>query len=93
MTGRQRLLKWLYPLIKHLSKAGGKARVLRNTAIKQPGTSIYDFVLELNNGRQLPLQSLKGKNCSWLIRQAIVVIPASTMSCSACMKPTAIASA
>jgi glutathione peroxidase len=61
MTGKQQIMKWLYPLIKGLSKAGGKARVLANAAGKQPSTSIFDFELELNNGKRLSLRSLKGK--------------------------------
>jgi glutathione peroxidase len=62
MTGRQRILKAVYPLWIAITKLMGKnTKVLANAKHVQPGESIYDLSVPLNNGSTLPLQQLKGK--------------------------------
>jgi glutathione peroxidase len=62
MTGRQRILKTLYPLFIAITKMLGKnSKVLANTKNMQPGQSIYNLNVQLNNGNNLPLQTYKGK--------------------------------
>jgi glutathione peroxidase len=62
MTGRQRILKAVYPLWIAITKLMGKnTKVLANAKQVQPGESIYDLSVPLNNGSTLPLQQLKGK--------------------------------
>jgi glutathione peroxidase len=62
MTGRQRILKALYPLWIAFTKLMGKnTKVLANTKNMQPGQSIYNLNVQLNNGNNLPLQTYKGK--------------------------------
>jgi glutathione peroxidase len=62
MTGRQRILKALYPLFIAITKMLGKnSKVLANTKNMQPGQSIYNLNVQLNNGNNLPLQTYKGK--------------------------------
>ena len=61
MTIRQRIMKFLYPLLMKLTKATGKnSKVLHNTN-DQPMTSIYDRNVQLNNGKELNLGQYKGK--------------------------------
>lgn len=61
MTIRQRIMKFLYPLLMKLTKATGKnSKVLHNTN-DQPMTSIYDLSVQLNNGKELKLGQYKGK--------------------------------
>ncbi len=61
MTIRQRIMKFLYPLLMKLTKATGKnSKVLHNTN-DQPMTSIYDLSVQLNNGKELNLGQYKGK--------------------------------
>ena len=61
MTIRQRIMKFLYPLLMKLTKATGKnSKVLHNTN-DQPMTSIYDLNVQLNNGKELNLGQYKGK--------------------------------
>lgn len=61
MTIRQRLMKFLYPLLMKLTKATGKnSKILHNTN-DQPMTSIYDLSVQLNNGKELNLGQYKGK--------------------------------
>ena len=61
MTIRQRIMKFLYPLLMKLTQATGKnSKVLHNTN-DQPMTSIYDLSVQLNNGKELNLGQYKGK--------------------------------
>jgi len=62
MTGRQRILKLVYPLWIAITKLMGRnTKILANTKNMQPGQSIYDLNVQLNNGNSLPLQTYKGK--------------------------------
>jgi glutathione peroxidase len=62
MTGRQKILKALYPLWIAYTKLRGKnTKILANTKNMQPGQSIYNLNVQLNNGNNLPLQTYKGK--------------------------------
>jgi len=61
MTWRQRLLKWIYPLLVVLGKAKGSEQVRRNNENKRPVHPVYDLNVELNHAGTLPLVSLKGK--------------------------------
>ncbi|MBO9634456.1 MAG: glutathione peroxidase [Chitinophagaceae bacterium] len=61
MTIRQRIMKFLYPLLMKLTKATGRnSKVLHNTN-EHPMTSIYDLSVQLNNGKELNLGQYKGK--------------------------------
>jgi glutathione peroxidase len=61
-SGRQRLLKFIYPLLMKLGKwTGMKAAVLSNREEKKPLTPIYNRTVDLTGGKQLPLEQLKGK--------------------------------
>jgi glutathione peroxidase len=61
MTFRQRLLKLFYPQIMRGSKLTDKGKVLENKESVAPGTSIYDFEIELNYGEKLALSKFKNK--------------------------------
>jgi glutathione peroxidase len=62
MTGRQRILKILYPLWIAITKLMDKnTRILANAKNVRPVQSIYDLNVSLNNGRSLPLQTYRGK--------------------------------
>jgi glutathione peroxidase len=62
MTGRQRILKIVYPMWIAFTKLLGKnTKILANTINVQPAQSIYELSVPLNNGNALPLQSYKGK--------------------------------
>jgi glutathione peroxidase len=62
MTGRQRILKIVYPLWIAFTKLLGKnTKVLANAKNTRPAQSIYELSVPLNNGNALPLQAYKGK--------------------------------
>lgn len=61
MTIRQRLLKWLYPLVLWARKRSGAAKHLENTAGTRPPVPFYSLTIELANGKTLPLEQLRGK--------------------------------
>lgn len=62
MTGRQRILKIVYPLWIAFTKLLGKnTKILANAKNAQPVQSIYDLSISLNNGNVLPLETYKGK--------------------------------
>lgn len=62
MTGRQRILKIVYPLWIAFTKLLGKnTKVISNDKNVRPVQSIYELSVPLNNGNSLPLQSYKGK--------------------------------
>ncbi len=62
LSGRQRLLKFIYPFLMKLGKwTGMKAAVLSNKNEKKPLTSIYNRTVDLAGGQQLPLEQFKGK--------------------------------
>lgn len=62
MTGRQRILKIVYPLWIALTKLMGRnTKVLANAKHVPPVESIYSLQVPLNNGNALPLETYKGK--------------------------------
>lgn len=62
MTGRQKVLKAIYPLLMWVTKSKNKnKKMLVNENNAQPLHSLYDLKVTLNNGDSLPLSSLKGK--------------------------------
>jgi glutathione peroxidase len=62
MTGRQRVLKIVYPLWIAFTKLLGKnIKILANGKNVRPVQSIYELSVPLNNGNALPLQTFKGK--------------------------------
>jgi glutathione peroxidase len=62
MTGRQRILKIVYPLwIAYTKLMGRNTKVLANVKQVRPVESIYSLQVPLNNGNTLPLETYKGK--------------------------------
>lgn len=62
MTGRQRILKIVYPLWIAFTRLLGKnIKILANGKNIRPVQSIYELNVPLNNGNALPLQTYKGK--------------------------------
>jgi glutathione peroxidase len=61
MTIRQKLMKWLYPLIMKLSKKTDKGLVLKNGKNTFPAKSFYHLKNGLNNGQELDFNNLRGK--------------------------------
>jgi glutathione peroxidase len=62
MTGRQRVLKVVYPLwIAFTKLLGMNTKIAENAKQARPGESIYELSVPLNNGNSLPLQTYKGK--------------------------------
>jgi glutathione peroxidase len=61
MTIRQKLMKWLYPLIMKLSKKTYKGLVLKNGKNTFPAKSFYQLKNGLNNGQELDFNNLRGK--------------------------------
>lgn len=60
MTTRQKILKFLYPVLNRLSLMTGKSnKILKSTNMAT--TSFYDLKTTLNNGSELDFASLKGK--------------------------------
>jgi glutathione peroxidase len=59
---RQKILKAFYPLLTGITKLTGKnSKVHLAETIVQPPVPIYNMAVQLNSGKQLPLESLKGK--------------------------------
>ncbi|WP_375434913.1 glutathione peroxidase [uncultured Hymenobacter sp.] len=58
---RQKFLKLLYPLIMRLSKSGSRGKVLENKQAKSPSLSFHQLESQLNTGKDLPFETLKGK--------------------------------
>jgi glutathione peroxidase len=59
---RQKILKAFYPLLTGITKLTGKnskVHLAENTV--QPPVPIYGMAVQLNSGKPLPLESLKGK--------------------------------
>lgn len=62
MTGRQKILKAIYPLLMKVTNLfGANNKALKNTQKLESMTSIYDLPLQLNNGQQVQLNNYKGK--------------------------------
>ncbi|WP_423819374.1 glutathione peroxidase [Salinimicrobium sp. TIG7-5_MAKvit] len=58
---KQKVLRFMYPLIKKLGKKGKNGTVLTNEQKSQPLTSLYNLKIDLNTGKKLELQEFKGK--------------------------------
>lgn len=62
MTGRQKVIKAIYPFLMWVTKSKNKnSHMLVNEKNAQPVQSLYDLKVTLNNGDSLPLSSLQGK--------------------------------
>jgi glutathione peroxidase len=62
MTGKQKVMKAVYPLLTGVTRLFGKrSDVFMNRENKAPVVSIYDLPVKLNSGSQLDLKELKGK--------------------------------
>ena len=62
MDNRQRFLKALYPLIMFVNRATGlKFKIMENNENIVSKASLYSLGVQLNNGSELRLESLKGK--------------------------------
>jgi glutathione peroxidase len=60
LNARQRLLKWVYPFFLLYKKVRGENKTI-GTEKKSSPVSIYDFSVELNNGKELALDGLRGR--------------------------------
>lgn len=62
MTGRQKILKAVYPVMMRVTRLFGKNnKMLNNEKTVTPPQSLYDLSVTLNNGDTLSLASLRGK--------------------------------
>ncbi len=62
MTARQKILKFIYPLLLLRSKfKNSNNKIYQNKNNTHPPTSIYDIQFELNNGSSTTLSSYKNK--------------------------------
>lgn len=62
MNPKQRILKWVYPLLMKMAGGNNKhGRKLANSSGKKPVQPLYNLNVTLNNGTTLPLAALKGK--------------------------------
>jgi glutathione peroxidase len=62
MSGRQKVMKAIYPVITSVGRLLGKnADVIENGNNIKPAESIYNITLELNDGTSLSLSSFRGK--------------------------------
>jgi len=62
MTGKQKILKAVYPAFMTITKWLGKnSKTLRNGKLVPPSQPLYNLTVTLNNGDTLSLTSLKGK--------------------------------
>ena len=62
MTGRQKILKSIYPVLMGASKLlGKKSRTINNTLRIKPETSFYTLTDTLNNGETFSFETLRGK--------------------------------
>lgn len=61
MTPRQRVLKWVYPLLLLARNKQAKAATTANKNHKMPNESFYALAATLNNGKELSFETLRGK--------------------------------
>jgi glutathione peroxidase len=62
MTGKQKIMKAIYPMITGVTRLFGKnSDVLVNSGHKAPVISLYGLPVKLNSGSQLNLKELSGK--------------------------------
>lgn len=60
-TFKQNVLRFLYPLIRKVNKAGGKGTVLSNSKNTMPAESFYLQKAVLNNGKPIDFLAFSGK--------------------------------
>jgi glutathione peroxidase len=61
LTLRQRILKWIYPLLVVYKKSRGKNQKIKLERNVVPLASFYNLSTVLNNGSELAFDSLRGK--------------------------------
>ncbi|MFZ9661024.1 MAG: glutathione peroxidase [Chitinophagaceae bacterium] len=62
MTTKQKILKWIYPVLMKFSKnAGAGNGIISNDSMKHPLASVYDISFEANDGSRISLEDYKGK--------------------------------
>ncbi len=61
MNLKQKILKFFYPWLMLLHKMTGRQKKLVNENKTLPPVSFYELSVELNNGKTLSMQSLRGK--------------------------------
>lgn len=62
MSARQSILKAFYPLLLWFNKlTGTRSLELINRKDNKPSVPIYDYSIQLNNGKELSLSELKGR--------------------------------
>src|SRR6516162_10217377 len=62
MSARQSILKTFYPVLLWINKlTGTKSLELTNRKRNNPSEPIYDYSVQLNNGKTLNISELKGK--------------------------------
>jgi glutathione peroxidase len=62
MTGKQKVLRALYPIVSGISRLTGKnSKSITNNSKTKPLLSFYDLSVPLNNGSKLSLKELRGK--------------------------------
>lgn len=60
-TFKQKLLRFLYPLIRKAGKAGKNGTVLHNNQNSAAAQSFYSLQATLNSGKEIPFTALAGK--------------------------------
>jgi len=60
VTLRQKFLRWIYPLFVFFKNLKGDNKILQKQNVK-PSFSFYSLSVELNDGKTLPLENLRGK--------------------------------
>ncbi|WEK36649.1 MAG: glutathione peroxidase [Candidatus Pseudobacter hemicellulosilyticus] len=62
MTGKQKILKAMYPVLMGITKLfRANAKIISNKAGIQPRQPLYAIPVQLNNGESLSLEAFKGK--------------------------------
>lgn len=60
-TFKQKVMRFLYPLIRKIAKGTKNGTILNNTTNTQPIVSFYDQKVNLNNGKVVECSSFSGK--------------------------------
>jgi glutathione peroxidase len=61
MTGKQIVLKMMYPLIMKFSGGSSRGRLLRNSKYKEPKVSFYELIAIANDNSEISFNDFKGK--------------------------------
>lgn len=61
MTLRQKILKWIYPLLMWYKRTSAQNKKPESEHKAEPAVSFYSLSAELNNGDELPFKRLEGK--------------------------------